>query len=129
MSDDHNHDGKFLFGFFIGGLVGALIIFFLGTKEGKKAGRLIEDRGKDILDDLEERLDDLEKKGKDLVKQGKVIKEEMMESFEEKKDVMTESAVDRLDTALAHLEELQQQGAETTQALRKRFKNIPKKRA
>lgn len=128
MADNNNADGKFLFGFFIGGLIGALIIFFLGTKEGKKAGKLIEHKGKDLLDELEDRLDELQQKGKELVRQGERIKERVMDTMDEKKEELTESAVDRIDTALAHLEELQQQGAETTATLRKRFKNLPKKR-
>lgn len=128
MSENQNADGKFLFGFFIGGLLGALVIFFLGTKEGKKAGRDLERRGKDILDELEDRLDELQSKGKDLVRQGEKIKEHMMDTIEDKKDEMSESAVERIDTALAHLEELQQQGAETTATLRKRFKNLPKRK-
>ncbi len=128
MSENHQGDGKFLFGFFIGGLIGALIIFFLGTKEGKRAGRQLERRGKDIFDELEERLDELESKGRDLVRQGEKIKEHVMDTIEEKKEEMSESAVERIDSALAHLEELQQQGAETTSALRKRFKNLPKRK-
>ncbi len=128
MADEHSNDGKFLFGFFIGGLIGALVIFFLGTKEGKKTGRLIERRGKDLLDDLEDRLDELQARGKDLVRQGEAIKEKVMDSLEEKKEDITDSAVERIDSALAHLEELQHQGAETTATLRKKFRNIPKKR-
>ncbi len=128
MSDNHSSDGKFLFGFFIGGLVGALIIFFLGTKEGKKTSKLLESKGKDLFDELEDRLDELQTKGKDLVRQGEAIKEKVMDTLEEKKGAMTESTVERIDTALAHLEELQQQGAETTATLRKRFKNLPKRR-
>lgn len=128
MSENNHSDGKFLFGFFIGGLIGALIIFFLGTKEGKKTGKLLEHKGKDLLDELEDRLDELQQKGKDLVRQGEKIKETVIDTIDEKKEELTDSAVERIDTALAHLEELQQQGAETTNALRKRFKNLPKKR-
>ena len=128
MSENNHSDGKFLFGFFIGGLIGALIIFFLGTKEGKKTGKLLEHKGKDLLDELEDRLDELQQKGKDLVRQGDKIKETVIDTIDEKKEELTDSAVERIDTALAHLEELQQQGAETTNALRKRFKNLPKKR-
>jgi len=128
MSENNHSDGKFLFGFFIGGLIGALIIFFLGTKEGKKTSKLLEHKGKDLLDELEDRLDELQQKGKDLVRQGEKIKETVIDTIDEKKEELTDSAVERIDTALAHLEELQQQGAETTNALRKRFKNLPKKR-
>ncbi len=127
MNEDHR-DGKFWFGFFAGGLIGAVVLFLLGTKEGKKAGRLLEDRGKDLLGDLEDRLDDLEKKGKELARQGEDIKDVVLETIEDKKDMLTEGASEKLDTALAHIEKLQEQGLETTSTLRKHiFKNIPKK--
>lgn len=124
---DHNHDGKFMFGFFLGGLIGALIIFFLGTKEGKKAEKLLEGRGKDILDDLEDKLDELQKKGKDFVRQGEALKDQVMDTLEEKKEEMTDTAVEKIGTALERMEELQQKGVETTANLRKKFKNLPKK--
>lgn len=124
---EHNDNGKFLFGLFLGGLIGALLIFFLGTKEGKKAGKLLEKKGKDILDEVEDRLDELEERGKELVAQGVEIKEQVMEKLDEKREELTESAVEKIDSALAHLEEMQQKGAETTALLRRRFKNLPKK--
>ncbi len=100
MSDEHKGgDLKFFIGLFIGGLVGACVIFFLGTKEGKKATKLLEEKGKDVLDDLHD-----------------------------KKEVFTETASGKLDSALAHIEELQKHGRETTAELRKTlFKNLPKK--
>lgn len=128
MAENNNADGKFLFGFFIGGLIGALIIFFLGTKEGKKTGRMLERKGKDIFDDLEEKLDELQEKGKDLVKQGEEMKERVLDSLDDKKDEVTEAAAEKIDMALAHIQEMQQKGAETTATLRKKFKNLPKKR-
>lgn len=128
MSENNNHDGKFLFGFFIGGLIGALIIFFLGTKEGKRTGRILETKGKDLIDDLEDKLDLLQEKGKELVRQGEEMKEKVMDSIGDKKDEVTEAAAEKIDVALAHIQEMQQKGAETTATLRKQFKNIPKKR-
>ncbi len=128
MSDNNAHDGKFLFGFFIGGLIGALVIFFLGTKEGKKTGKLLESKGRDVLDELEERLDELQSKGKELVHQGEAMKEKVLESLGDKKDEVTEAAAEKIDIALAHIQEMQQKGAETTATLRKQFKNLPKKK-
>ena len=126
---ENNNDGKFLFGFFIGGLIGALVIFFLGTKEGKKTGKFLESKGRDLFDDLEEKLDELQEKGKELVRQGDAMKEKVLESFDDKKDEVTEAAAEKIDMALAHIQEMQQKGAETTATLRKKFKNIPKKRS
>lgn len=124
---DNQHNGKFLFGFFLGGLIGALIIFFLGTKEGKKIEKLLEHKGKDVLDELDLKLAELERSGKELVKKGESIKEEVMEVWEERKDKMTEAAVEKLDSALANLEAMQHKGVVTTATLRKKFKNLPKK--
>lgn len=124
---DNNHNGKFLFGFFLGGIIGALIIFFLGTKEGKKLEKVLEHKGKDVLDDLNDKLEELEQSGKDLVKKGEAIKEHVMDTLEEKKGEMTDATVEKIDSALAHIEALQTKGVETTATIRKKFKNIPKK--
>ncbi len=129
MSEDHGGDAKFMFGFFLGGILGALVIFFLGTKEGKKAGKVLEEKGKDILNDVNDRVAELEEKGQELVNEGKEIKKEVVEKLEEKKEVLTEAATEKLDTALAQIEELQVQGQQTTAELRKRiFKNLPPKK-
>lgn len=126
--NDQEHDGKFWFGFFIGGLIGAVVLFFLGTKEGKKAGKLLEGKGKDLLGDLEDQLSELEKKGKELARQGEDIKDDVLETIQDKKEVFTKGATEKIDTALANIEKLQEQGLETTTTLRKKlFKNIPKK--
>jgi len=133
MSEHHGSDIKFMFGFFLGGILGALTIFFLGTKEGKKAGKVLEEKGKGILDDISDRVAEYEKKGKELVEEGKKIEEEVIdkveEKIEEKKEVLTEAATEKLDTALAKIEEIQAQGQKTTAELRTHiFKNTPKKR-
>ena len=128
MNDDRRTDGKFLFGFFIGGLIGALTIFFLGTKEGKKTGKLIREKGEDILDDVQGKIGELEKKGKELVREGESIKEEMLDTLEDKKEELTGNAAEKLESALAHIEALQEHGRQTTANLRKRiFKNLPRK--
>ena len=129
MSDEHHGtDVKFLAGFFIGGLIGALTIFFLGTKEGKKAKVLLEKRGKDVIDDLENEIEVLEQKGKELARHGEDVKEQVIEKLEDKTEELSESATKKLDSALAHIEEIQEHGRETTASIRKRlFKNLPKK--
>jgi gas vesicle protein len=129
MSEErHGTDIKFLAGFFIGGLVGALTIFFLGTKEGKKAGKFLQQKGEDVVGELEEKVEELEQKGKDLLKHGEEINEQVMEKIEDKSEELTETATRKLDSALAHIEEIQEHGRETTASIRKRlFKNIPKK--
>ena len=130
MNEEQRHgtDIKFLAGFFIGGLIGALTIFFLGTKEGKKAGKFLQQKGEDVLGELEDKVEELEQKGKELVKHGEEIKEQVIEKLEDKTEELTESATKKLDSALAHIEEIQEHGRETTASIRKRlFKNLPKK--
>ncbi len=129
MSEEHHGtDVKFLAGFFIGGLIGALTIFFLGTKEGKKAGKLLQQKGEDVLGDLENEIEVLEQKGKELAKHGEEVKDQVIEKLEERSEELTESATKKLDSALAHIEEIQEHGRETTASIRKRlFKNLPKK--
>jgi gas vesicle protein len=129
MSEHSNPDGKFVFGFLLGGIIGALTIFFLGTKEGKKTGKLLEEKGKDFLDELQDKVDELEHQGKELVKKGEELKEKVVEQMEDKRDTVTQEAAVKMDTALEHIEKLQEHGRETTANLRKRlFKNIPKKK-
>lgn len=129
MNDNNNHhDFKFMIGFFIGGLLGAAIMFLIGTKEGKKVEKILEKKGKEALDDIEDKVDELKEKGEELVKKGEAIKDQVMEQIEEKKEDLTEEASKRLESALASVVEVQEKGLTATTTLKKRiFKNIPKK--
>jgi gas vesicle protein len=128
MSEHKGPDVKFLIGFFLGGIIGAITIFLIGTKEGKKTTKILEQKGRDFIDDLQDKIEDIEEQGKVLVKKGEALKEQVAEQLEEKKDTFTKEAAVRVDKALAHIEELQEQGRETTSHIRKRlFKNIPKR--
>ncbi len=129
MTEGRTRDeSKFLLGLFLGGIIGALIIFFLGTKEGKKAGKVLEEKGKDALDDLHGAVNELQQKGKELVKQGESIKEKIVENIEHSKDELAETTTEKLESALSKIEELQEQSMVTTAEIRKRFfKNVPKK--
>lgn len=130
MNNEKNQpsDVKFWAGFFIGGLLGAIVLFFLGTKDGKKTGRMLEEKGHDLLDDLMEKVDELEKKGKALVREGERVKESVVEKLEEKGEKLTVETSARLDEALSQIEEIQEKGRESTASLRKKlFKNLPKR--
>lgn len=128
MNDNNHHDYKFMIGFFIGGLLGAALMFLMGTKEGKKVEKLLEKKGKETLDEIEEKVDELKEKGEDLVKKGEAIKEQVMEQIEEKKEDLTEEASKRLESALASVVEVQEKGLTAATTLKKRlFKNAPKK--
>lgn len=126
--NNEQRDNKFWFGFFIGGLIGAAVIVLLGTKEGKRIEKLLEKKGREALDDLEEKAEDIKEKGEELVKKGEQLKEQVIEDIQIKKEELTEAASEKLDETLSHIEQLQQQGLQNTQKLRRAFKNLPKKR-
>ncbi|MFC1626570.1 hypothetical protein ACFL1P_00035 [Patescibacteria group bacterium] len=129
MSDEEKQGGKFTLGFFFGGLLGAIIIFFLGTKEGKQAGKKFEKKGRVLLDELSKALEELETKEKEIVTKSEEIKVQVEENIQEAKQEATKETTKELDTALTHIEELQERGRKTTANLRKRiFKNLPKKK-
>lgn len=124
---ERRSDGKFWFGFFVGGLLGALVLFFLGTKEGKKTGKFLEKKGEGMLDDLGEALKELEKKGKELVERGEELKEKVVEEIGENKKAISNEVSKQVDSALSHIESIQERGRQTTANLRRTFKNLPKK--
>jgi gas vesicle protein len=130
MSDNGPRpDGKFLIGLVIGGIVGAGAVYLLATKEGKKVRKEVEEKGKELVDDLHEKIEDFEVSGKELLKKGEEIKEQVVEQLEDKKEALTKETTERLDSALAHIEAIQEHGRQTTANIRKKllFKNIPKK--
>lgn len=127
MSDEQKKDGRFTLGFFLGGLLGAITMMAIGTKEGKKVRKELGEKGKDILDDITGRLQELQEKGEELLQTGENIKETVETQLEEKKDTLTREATKKIDTTLSHIEALQERGRHTTATIRKKFKNLPKK--
>ncbi len=110
-------DPSFWFGMFLGGFVGALILYLLGTKEGKKVTKEFEEEGEGFFAEIEKKLIEVEKKGSDF-----------LEHAAESKDEIVETVVKGVDTTLSHIEKLQEHGRATTSQIRKRlFKNAPKK--
>ena len=124
---EHKGEGKFFFGLFLGGLVGAIMVFFLGTPEGKKAGKALKKKGEALLSDLEVKVEEFQSKGKDLIAHGEELKDDLKVRLMDKKEELTNEAVTRIDKTLENIETLQQKGLETTENLRKQFKNPPKK--
>ena len=60
-STGSGQEGKFFNGFLLGLVVGALVVFFLGTKKGKKIWKAITEKGIDnfsnLLDEAEKNVD------------------------------------------------------------------------
>lgn len=62
MSDHHHHNSGsgFLNGLVLGALVGAGLVFFLGTKRGKELTEEIKEKGLSVFDDFEEVFSEIE---------------------------------------------------------------------
>src|SRR3989344_4619720 len=96
---DHTHEKQgnfFWFGFFLGGLIGAFIIFILGTKEGKKLAEKLEEKGELFEEDLEEKVAKLQKKGEDLVAQANRVKENLKNRIEDTKSETSDTLISKM---------------------------------
>lgn len=62
MDNNNNNqtDGKFFNGFLLGLLVGAFVVFLLGTKKGKKLLKAISEGGQDNISDILDKSVDLD---------------------------------------------------------------------
>lgn len=130
MSEEHRQDPRFWFGFFLGGLLGAIVLFFVGTKEGQKTGKKIRETGEDFVDDLQGRLEDLKQKGRELAEESETLKEELAVKIGQEKEKLTEDVTKKLDDVLTHIEAIQERGRRTTASIRKGlFKNTPPKKS
>lgn len=58
MNENGHRDGKFWAGFFLGGLLGAVTLFFLGTKDGKKAKKILQDKIEETAENITEKAVD-----------------------------------------------------------------------
>lgn len=146
----HHHDNSFWIGLFLGGILGALLILFLGTEKGKRLAKKLQEDGLDFWDEAKEsfaekkaeldkqvtmRVEEIKDKGEDLLEEGrelldegKTLEEALAQKVIEKKKEVAQEVVAQADVALEHIEKLQERGRQTTQELRHRlFKNIPKK--
>jgi gas vesicle protein len=57
MEKNNNHRGpSFMNGFFLGIIIGAAIVFLIGTKKGKKVLKLLTESGIEGVSDLQEML-------------------------------------------------------------------------
>lgn len=122
-----NQDASFWFGLFLGGLIGGILIYLLGTKEGRKLSEELQGKGEGWLAEIEKKLLELEKHGGSLVEKGQELKEQILDKAESTKEHLSDEAVAKVDKALEHIEKLQERGRNTTSAIRKRlFKNTPK---
>jgi hypothetical protein len=83
MNNDTNKSGgNFLSAFIIGALVGAAVVFFLGTKRGKKILKVISEKGMDNVSDILKKAEetmDLDEVSEEISADKKNIKENVEE--------------------------------------------------
>lgn len=100
MCDCEKKSGNFLTGLVLGALAGVGLVYFLtSTKEGKKIKEQIEEKGSDVLDELQDLVADLEEKSLEF--KAKAAKVE--EALEDK-------ATAGADVALSQIEKLRVRG-------------------
>ena len=121
---DHTHEKQgnfFWFGFFLGGLIGAFVIFILGTKEGKKLAEKLEEKGELFEEDIEEKVAKLQKKGEDLFKEAASVKKKVLKEIDEKKEEASDSLISKMDDAFTKITDLQKKGVELTEEVHQKY--------
>ncbi len=116
------------FGFLLGSLMGAAAVLFFRTREGKKVGRLIAEKGKYFIHQLLDVFSELENQAQyhiDTVQKAEEQANNLIQSV--RRDQSDEQWSDIRSTP-KHIEELQKRGRITTEKLRKTlFRNVPKR--
>lgn len=104
-------------GFALGFLLGAGLVFLLGTDEGRRLKKKLVQKGRQTIDDLPETVKKIQAEGEELVARTQAVKKQL----EEKIDEITPKAKEQLKDALEHIEETQERGRRAAQAAKKRF--------
>ena len=115
MCNEKHGNGNFWIGFFLGGLVGAFIVYLLGTKEGKKVAERFLEQAELYEEELEEKVASIQKKGEELLSEVKTVREKVVRRVEEGKSAATETLVTKMDQALSKIEDIQKQGVALTE--------------
>lgn len=121
MNDNSHKSGNFWLGFFLGGLIGAFIIFVLGTKEGKKISQFLEDEEKDVRNKIDDKIHTLKTKGEQYLEEAGDLQKKVKQEVVADAKTVSQTIVDKLDDSLGQLQEVQKKGAELTAEVRNRF--------
>ena len=121
MNDNSHKSGSFWLGFFLGGLIGAFIIFILGTKEGKKIFQFLEDEEKDVKNKIDDKIHTLKTKGEKYLEEAGDLQKKVKQQVAADVQTFSQTIVDKLDDSLGQLQEVQKKGAELTAEVRNRF--------
>lgn len=117
MNNEKQGSGNFWIGFFLGGIVGALIIFLMGTREGKKLADKLLEQAELYEEELEEKVAAIQKKGEELLSEVRDVKEKVVKRVEEGKSAATDTLVTKMDHALTKIEDIQKKGVALTEEM------------
>jgi len=113
--------GNFWLGFFLGGLVGAFIIFVLGTKEGRKIAEKLVEQAEIYEEELEEKVAKLQKHGENLLEEAKAVKEKVAKEAAGGKKSISNKLVSKMDETLSKIEDIQKKGVELTREVHRNY--------
>lgn len=108
-------NSNFWVGFFLGGLVGAFVIFLMGTRQGKKLADKLLEEAEIYEEELEEKVAKLQKKGEELLEEAKDVKDKVIKDVESGKEAVSENLAAKMDEALTKIEDIQKKGVALTQ--------------
>lgn len=111
---NENNNGNFWFGFFLGGLLGAFIIYLLGTKEGKKKLEKVIEQAETYGEELEEKVSSVKRKSDNM-------EEEVISMGGYMKNSVKDKFTSRMDQALSKFEDLQKKGIILTKDAHRKF--------
>lgn len=114
MNNEKGSSNNFWVGFFLGGLVGAFIIFLMGTKQGKKLADQLVEEGEIYEEELEQKVATLQKKGEELLQEAKNVKNKVIKEVKTGKKEVTDNLMTKMDEALTKIEDIQKKGVEIT---------------
>lgn len=120
MSEEKTKN-NFWVGFFLGGLVGAFIIFLMGTNKGKKIAEQLMEEVENYEEELEQKVANLHKKGEELLVEATNMKNKIINDVETSKKEVTDRLVNKMDTALTKIEDIQRKGVEITSEVHHRY--------
>lgn len=88
MSEDRENSSGFFSGLILGSIAGASAFFLFGTKQGRKAKKVLLKEGKKLLDEFEDLSQDLEKEKVKKTKEIKKLKKATTEKIEKVKQII-----------------------------------------
>ncbi|MBM3282752.1 hypothetical protein FJY90_00725 [Candidatus Gottesmanbacteria bacterium] len=115
MNNESKGSLNFWFGFFLGGIVGAFVIFILGTKEGKKLVEKLVEKTELYEEELEQKVAKLQQHGENLLHEAQEVKNQVTQEVEKGRKTVSEALVSKMDKALTKIEDIQKKGVALTQ--------------